>query len=110
HTFEQGRFAGTVVAHKTNRLTFVDGDVDVFQRPKVVVRDAAEVNHPLFQRRVLLVIQTETLRDILDFDSEAHSSSAKLPSWRPKTTSAKYMTTQPRTPTAKRCSAYQAWL
>ena len=48
--------------------------VDVVQRPEVLVRDAAEVDHPLLERRVALLRQAEPLGDVADLDGVRHRS------------------------------------
>ena len=65
-----------------------DFELDVIERPEVLVTARAGVQHPLFQRGVFLLVEAEALRDGLDVDRRlqgAHSSSAKLPSTLPKT-------------------------
>ena len=60
------------------------------QRHERLVRDPAEVDHPLLQRRVVLVVQLncfETLAD-LDRGAPSQSSSAKFASERPNTRTA----------------------
>ena len=84
---QQRRLARAVVAEDADGRALLDVDVDVVERDEVLERDAPEVDHLLLQRRVVLVVEPEVLRDVPDLDRGGHgySSSAKFASLRPNT-------------------------
>ena len=84
---EQRRLAAAVVAEDADRRTRLDVEVDVLERHERLVRDPAVVDDPFLQRRVVLVVELELLRDAADLDRGApsQSSSAKFASERPNT-------------------------
>ena len=69
---EQRRLARPVVTEDPDRRALLDLDVDVVERDEVLERDAPEVDHPLLQRRVVLVVEAEVLRDVTDLDRGGH--------------------------------------
>jgi hypothetical protein len=69
---QQRRLARAIVTEDPDRRSFLDLDVDVVERDEVLERDAPEVDHPLLQRRVVLVVETEMLRDVTDLDGRGH--------------------------------------
>src|SRR4051794_13934471 len=101
---QQGRLARTVVSQQTDRFALVDLEVDVLQRPEVLIGDLPGMDQTLFQRCVLLVIQPEPLGNVVDLDGERQALRAprrsclrgdRRPSWRWRRGSA-----TPRRPTA----------
>ena len=107
---EQGGLARAVVAQEPHRLALADLHVDVTQGPEVLMGDAPQVDEPLLERRVLLVVQAEALGDLRHLDGDrgggdghrAQSSSAKLPSTLANTATAprKRSTDPPMTPSS----------
>ena len=69
---QQRRLARAVVAENADGRALLDVDVDVVERDEVLERDAPEVDHPLLQRRVVLVVEAEVLRDVADLDRGGH--------------------------------------
>ena len=69
---QQRRLARAVVAEDADGRARLDVDVDVVERDEVLERDAPEVDHPLLQRRVVLVVEAEVLRDVADLDRGGH--------------------------------------
>src|SRR6185437_1330575 len=99
-------------AQDPDRLSGSDGQRDVTQRPEVLgALSPAPMDDALFDRVVLPMGQPETLRDVAHVDDEvthAHSSSAKLPSSRPKTANATKNRHSARKTTARSRPTYQS--
>ena len=88
---EQGRLARAVAADDAEGLACLNVELQVPKRPEVFVGHMSRMQEALLQGGVLLLVEAEPLRDVLDVDRSlqlAQSSSAKLPSTRPKITMA----------------------
>ncbi len=99
---QQRRLAGAVVSEQTDGRALLDVEVDVGERPELLERDAPEVDHPLLQRGVVLVVQAEVLRDPPDLDRGGHVTTApraKFASMRPNSHTPRTSRTMP-TPNA----------
>ena len=114
HALEQGRLARAVAAQDPDGLALGDLEADVPQRPEVLVGIAPRVQEALLERLVLLGVEPEPLRHVLDVDGDvgrhpAQSSSAKLPSSRPNTTMAPKSSTNDTARTIRSDATYQ-WI
>src|SRR5262249_23668018 len=107
---EQRGLPGTVVAEQPDGRAVRHFEFDPAQRPEVLARYPSEVDHAFLQRRVALVGELEPFGDTADRDRRRHravqSSSAKSPSARPKTQSAKRKSAADATITMPRCQRY----
>ncbi len=75
---QERRLARAVVPDQPERRPLAHVELDVAERPEVL-GSAPRGEHTLFERRRLVPIDAEALRDIGDLDRGVHSSSAKSP-------------------------------
>ena len=69
---EQRRLAAAVVPEDADRRALLDVEVDVLQSHERLVGDPAVMDDPFLQRRVVLVVELELLRDAADLDRRRH--------------------------------------
>ena len=105
---EQRRLARSVVAEQPDGRPLFDRERHLLQRPERLEWHAPEVDDLLLQRRVVLVVQAELLRDTADLDRGDHdqSSSAKFASARPNTYTASASTISPNASDIPRYATY----
>ena len=65
---KERRLPAPVAPEDPDRLPLGYFELDVLQGPEVVMRHTSRVKDPLFQGRVLLLIEPESLRDLVNFD------------------------------------------
>ncbi len=109
HALQQRRLARAVVAEQPHRGAGLDGEADVVESLKRFVRHPTEVDQALLGRGVLLSIELERFRDVLDLDGgghDAYSSSVKLPSSRRNTDKLKVKSSELPTITNSRFLRY----
>src|SRR5207253_2924499 len=113
HALEQRALPGAVVTEESDGGSRFDAQADVVERLERLVRDAAEVDHPLLRGGVLLAVQLERFGDPFDLHCGCHlrgqSSSVKLPSSRRNTDSAMVSSTRLPTMTITRFRTYHQY-
>jgi hypothetical protein len=85
HALQQRALAGAVLADEGERRALRDLQRHVPERPEFLVADACSPHDRRFQRLVALVVQPVLLRDVVDRDDRAHTSSASRRSRRRNT-------------------------
>ena len=82
---QQGALARPVVADERHRRAVLDSGRDAGERLELAVAGSATVQQRRLEALVAFVVEPESLVDVVDLDSERHSSSAILGSRRRKT-------------------------